>query len=311
MEGRPTRALPTISVVMYVYNAAGTIERALRSVTGPDQPPVEILVMDGGSTDGTVEIIRKFETRIAAWRSHPDGGAIHALIEGVSRATGDIICLLPADDWIEPGALHVVRDAFASDPELEVLSCGTRFVHYEKDGRLKVDEEFTDPRRLELSIANIVKCPLSAGHFVTRRMYERLGGYDVSLDMSNDLDFRIRVCLQRPRAAVQPRLVYTYRMHSGSRTLGGNPKMVLQMMHDNLRVAAAHLEDSPLRPDERRALTGLHGRNAARYAWMLMVGGEFKKAWATLEHALRFNPWWPFQVWYWAARRLLTSAPRA
>jgi glycosyltransferase involved in cell wall biosynthesis len=296
---------------MYVYNAARTIERALASVTGADQPPVELLVMDGGSTDGTVEIIRKYESRIAAWRSHPDGGAIHALIEGVSRATGDVICLLPADDWIEPGALHLVQAAFARDPQLDVLSCGTRFVHYEDDGTLKVDEEFTDPRRLELSIANIIKCPLTAGHFVTRRMYERLGGYDRSLQMSNDLDFLIRVCLQRPRTAVQPQLVYTYRMHPGSRTLGGNPKLILEMMRDNLRVASEHLERSPLRPEERRELTGLHGRNSARYAWMLMMRGELGRAARALGQALRFNPWWPLQVWYWAACRLLDPAPRA
>jgi glycosyltransferase involved in cell wall biosynthesis len=296
---------------MYVLNAVNTIDRALSSVTSPDQPPVELLVMDGASTDGTVDVIRRYESKIAFWRSHRDGSAVVALNDGVARATGDIICLLPADDWVEQGALHLVQQAFRDEPELDVLSCGTRFVHYEPDGSLHVDELFNNPGRLELSIANIVKCPLTAGHFVARRMYQRLGGYDGSLDMSNDLDFLIRVCLQRPRITVLPQLVYTYRVHPQSRTLVGNPRLVMKMMRDNIRVAGKHLRNSPLRADERRELTGLHGRNSARFAWMLMMRGEFGRAVSVLWEALQFNPWWPVQVWYWLVRRLFRLEPRA
>jgi glycosyltransferase involved in cell wall biosynthesis len=250
---------PSISVILFVLNAVDTIERALRSVIADDQPAIELLVMDGGSTDGTVEIIRRYESKIAYWRSFSDGSAAIAITEGVGRATGNIICLLPADDWVEPGALHLVRREFTADPALEVLSCGTRFAHLAADGAIKVDAEFLDPALLQFQMENIVRCPLTAGRFILRRLYNETGGYDAQYWISNDLDFLIRVLLKRPRSRVMPQLVYTYRQHLGSRTLGGNPRMILEMMRSNTKVAEFHLERSSLAPRERRALLGLHG----------------------------------------------------
>ena len=100
--------LPLITVVVFVRNALATIAHALDSVVAQTQPGVELLVLDGGSVDGTVEVIRRYEDKIAFWRSAPDGGPTAAINEGVARAAGDVICLLPADDWLEPGALQTV-----------------------------------------------------------------------------------------------------------------------------------------------------------------------------------------------------------
>lgn len=296
---------PVISVVLFVLNAAGTIRRALGSVTSADQPPVELVVMDGGSTDGTVDVIREFESTITYWRSAPDGSAVVALNEGVQRATGDVICLLPADDWIEPGALHLVRRAFAADPALEVLSCGTRFAHLDAAGAIEVDAEFLDPQVLELSMENIVRCPLTAGRFMLRRLYNELGFYNPNDLMSNDLDFLIRVLLRKPRARVVPDLVYTYRQHAGSRTLGGNPRMILEMMRGNVKVSERHLAGSALAPREREALLGLHGRSSARLAWMLAAGGQGGEAARILRNAVAANPLFPVQVPVWIAQKWL------
>jgi len=288
-----------------VLNAADTIERALGSVTSADQPPVELLVMDGGSTDGTIDVIRRYESRIAHWRSRNDGSATIGLNEGVQRATGDVIGLLPADDWIEPGALHLVQRAFGADPALEVLSCGTRFAHLDAGGAITVDAEFLDPQVLEFSMENIVRCPLTAGRFLRRRLYNEVGFYNVDDWMSNDLDFLIRVLLRKPRASVMPDLVYTYRQHAGSRTLGGNPRMVLEMMRGNVKVAERHLTGSALAPRERKALLGLHGRSSARLAWMLVARGEAAEGASILRNALVANPLFPVQIPWWIAQKWL------
>jgi glycosyltransferase involved in cell wall biosynthesis len=300
---------PLISVVVFVLNAAKTIERTLSSVTSSDQPSVELLVLDGGSTDGTVDTIRRHESKVAFWRSHRDGSAIIAINEGVRRATGDIICLLPADDWVEPGALDLVAREFAADPELEVLSCGVRFVHHEADERLVVDAEFLDPGVLAFTISNMVRGVFSGGRFIRRRMYQRVGEFDANYYMSNDLDFLIRVCLTRPRAKVLPRLVYTYRKHPESRTLARDPEMDMALMRGNIRVAADHLTRSPLRPDERRDLRGFHGRCCARLAWMSMARGKPIEAVAVLRQAVAENYLWPVQVVYWLFRYVLRSKP--
>jgi glycosyltransferase involved in cell wall biosynthesis len=296
---------PLISVVVFVLNAADTIDRALSSVTAADQPPVELLVMDGGSTDGTIDVIRRYEPRIAHWRSRKDGSATIALNEGVQRATGDVICLLPADDWIEPGALHLVQRAFAADALLEVLSCGTRFAHLDAGGAITVDAEFLNPRVLEFTMENIVRCPLTAGRFLLRRLYNEVGFYNPDDWMSNDLDFLIRVLLRKPRASVMPELVYTYRQHAGSRTLGGNPLMVLEMMRGNVKVTERHLTGSALAPHERKALLGLHGRSSARLAWMTLARGKGVEAARILRNAVVANPLFPVQVPVWIVQKYL------
>lgn len=288
-----------------MLNAASTIRRALESITGADHTFVELLVLDGGSTDGTLDIIREFEPKITFWRSYRDGDPTIALNEGVARATGDIICLLPADDWIEPGGLHTVRDEFRNDPALEVLSCGTRFAHFEPDGALGVDAEFLEPRVLEFTMANIVRCPLTAGRFILRHLYNDVGPYNPDYRMSNDLDFLIRVLLKRPKSKVVPQLVYTYRMHPGSRTLGGDPDMILEMVRYNAMVADRHLADSALTRDERRALLGLHGRSSTRLAWMLLGRGRIAPSVQALARAISLNWLLPFFVPIWMVQRVL------
>lgn len=303
MTGSPTSL--KISVVVFVLNAATTIERALTSVFEQQHSLVELLVLDGGSTDGTLDIIRRYEARIAYWRSFPDGGPEYAIKEGTDRASGDVICLLPADDWFEPGALDQVAREFAADPDLDVLSCGARIVHYEEGERLVVDAEFLDPEDLEFDISNLVRGVVTGGRFVRRRIYRQLGGYNPDFHMSNDLEFLVRVCLARPKAKVLPQLIYTYRRHPASRTLGGQPEMVMAMMRGNIRVSAHHLAHSPLLPDERRELRGFHGRSCARLAWMSAVRGEPAEAVAVLRQAVTQNWLWPIQVICWLGRFLL------
>lgn len=300
-----SRGTPTLSVIVFVLDAATTIRRALESVTAADQPPVELLVLDGGSTDGTVEIIREFAPRIAYWRSHRDGSAVVALNEGVARATGDVICLLPADDWVEPGALHVVREAFRRDPALELLTCGTRVVHFGARGDLVVDQAYVDPRVLEFTMANIVRFPLTTGRFLLRRLYNAVGSFDPQLGISNDLDFLIRVLLTRPRTKVIAQPILNYRQHAGSRTLGGNPARMLELRRDFVRLAERHLTDRRLSAEERHALLDLHGRSSGRLAWLLLRLGRVDDAVAVLARAMRLNPLLPVMLPVWFARMIL------
>jgi glycosyltransferase involved in cell wall biosynthesis len=123
--------LPTITVVTPSFNAAATIEDALRSVREQDYPHVEHLVVDGGSSDGTVAILE----RAAGVRfvSEPDRGLSHAMNKGVAMATGSIIGWLNADDIYLPGALRAVGEAFAARPYAEWATGRCRII--DGDGR--------------------------------------------------------------------------------------------------------------------------------------------------------------------------------
>src|SRR6266849_8649816 len=113
--------LPRLSIVTPSYNQGGYLGQTIESVLSQDYPDLEYIVLDGGSRDGSVEIIRKVEPRLAYWRSSPDGGQTAALREGFERATGEVLGWLNSDDWLEPGALRTVGESFAAHPEVDIV----------------------------------------------------------------------------------------------------------------------------------------------------------------------------------------------
>jgi glycosyltransferase involved in cell wall biosynthesis len=110
------------SIVIPSLNHGGFLEHAITSVVEQDYPHVEVIVMDGGSTDGSLDVIRRYGSRIAHWRSEPDSGVAAALNKGFDSATGDIFGFLNADDFYLPGALAQVADAFTTSPDVDVYS---------------------------------------------------------------------------------------------------------------------------------------------------------------------------------------------
>jgi glycosyltransferase involved in cell wall biosynthesis len=123
--------LPTITVVTPSFNAAATIEETLRSVREQDHPHLEHVVVDGGSTDGTVEILQGAEG--VRYVSEPDRGLSHAMNKGVAMAGGTVIGWLNADDVYLPGALRAVGEAFAANPGTEWATGRCRII--DGDGR--------------------------------------------------------------------------------------------------------------------------------------------------------------------------------
>ncbi len=289
---------PLVSVVVFVRNGAAMIERALLSALEQDIPGLELLVLDGGSTDGTVEIIRRYEDRITFWRSGADGGSPNAINEGIERATGTVICLLPGDDWLEPGALGAVAERFAADPDLDVLSCGTRYVYLDSDGTVRVDALFTDPGVLAFTLENVLRHPLTAGRFIRRSVYLRFGGHS-GASVFPDYEFLVRVCLAKVKSAVRSELTYSYRMHSKSSTLSGRPEMTMNMMRNNLLLSAKYLDAPGLDTDDRRTLLRLNAGAAARLGSMLLIRRQFGEAWRIVVAAFRRNPLWPLAAMAW------------
>jgi glycosyltransferase involved in cell wall biosynthesis len=117
---------PRVSVVTPSRNAAATIERTLRSIEAQVYPNLQLLCIDGGSTDDTVAIIRRFAGLVSFFVSERDRGAAEALNKGFRKADGEILCYLNADDEFAPGALHRVAAAFVEHPEADVVTGGCK-----------------------------------------------------------------------------------------------------------------------------------------------------------------------------------------
>jgi glycosyltransferase involved in cell wall biosynthesis len=289
-------------VVVFCRNTAATIERAIQSVVSQWSPAVELVVMDGGSTDGTLEILRRYERHIAVLRSAPDGGPTPAINEGVRRASGDVIALLPGDDWLEPGALSRVVEEFITDPDLEVLSCGTRYVRIDEHGMERTLAQFTDAPTLAFDLPRVLRHPLTAGRFIRRRRYLELGGHSTEC-VFGDYDFLVRLCLAKVKSKVRCELTYTYRAHPQSTTFAGRPETTMMMMAENMRLASRYLHSGVGHDSDRRALRRLHAGSASRLAAMKLVRGELGQSMGALADAFRTNTLWPLAAlsWYYGS----------
>jgi GT2 family glycosyltransferase len=121
LQAQPPSAPPTISIVTPSFNQACYLDATLRSVLDQDYPRLEYVVQDGGSTDGSIDVLRSHAARLTAWESKPDGGQSQAINLGMRRTTGEIMAYLNSDDLLLPGSLAYVARYFDEHPDVDVV----------------------------------------------------------------------------------------------------------------------------------------------------------------------------------------------
>jgi glycosyltransferase involved in cell wall biosynthesis len=170
------------------FNQARYLPACLDSVLSQDYPDVELIVMDGGSTDGSADVLRSYGDRLAYWVSAPDGGQTRALIEGFRRSTGEIQCWLNSDDLHEPGALFDVAAYFTKHAEVDAVFGNAIWV--DAAGKfLRMQKEIPFNRFLWTYTYNYIP---GMSTFWRRSVYEKVGGLDARFDLAMDADLFIR-----------------------------------------------------------------------------------------------------------------------
>jgi GT2 family glycosyltransferase len=204
---------PAISIVTPSYNQGSFIEQTLRSVLDQNYPRLEYVVQDGGSKDGTNEVLARYRDRLHHCASHPDRGQAHAINLGFAHTSGEIMAYLNSDDLLLPGALHAVAQFFRTHPDVDAVY-GHRVVIDEfgdETGRWVLPPH--DPEML-----NWLDCIPQETLFWRRRVWDRVGGIDESFRFALDWDFLLRMQGAGARFRRLGRFLGAFRVHTQSKT---------------------------------------------------------------------------------------------
>lgn len=220
-----------ISIVTVCYNSAETIERTIKSVIGQDYDNIEYIVIDGGSIDGTVDLIQRYEQNIAYWVSEEDGGIYDAMNKGIEYATGEIIAFLNSDDWYEENILGEIARRF-EEPEVQII-CGDMYCHNGKTvTRYHVSEQNGKrAMRYEMGYPHQTM-------FARKDLFARYGRFDTQYQITADYDWLLRVYDQHVRIGTIDRVLTNFQ-YGGVST---RADLIEKQIEERRQVALSGLE---------------------------------------------------------------------
>jgi glycosyltransferase involved in cell wall biosynthesis len=182
---------PLVSIITPSYNQAAFLEQTIRSVLDQDYPNIEYLIADGGSTDNSVEIIRKYASKLAWWVSEKDKGQADGINKGFARAKGEFIAWVNSDDYYQPGAVSAAVAALQANPEAAFVFGDVQVV--DKDGRILNNLHYGNWTLADLMTFHIIGQPAV---FMRRSALEAAGYLDMSYQFMLDHQLWLRVGLQ-------------------------------------------------------------------------------------------------------------------
>jgi GT2 family glycosyltransferase len=207
-------APPSISIVTPSFNQAAYLEETIQSVLSQGYPRLEYIIIDGGSTDGSVDVIRKYGDRLAYWVSESDAGQSAAINKGFRRATGDIVAWINSDDTYLPGTLRHAAQELSAHPESDLVYGHCHYIDGQGSLLQRVDAWDFSPRRILTGIPTIIQ-PAS---FMRRRALERVGLLDESLHFLMDHDLYVRLLLGGCTFTKVDAVWACFRWHASSKT---------------------------------------------------------------------------------------------
>ena len=180
---------PKISIITPSFNQVEFLERTIRSVIDQDYPNIEYIVIDGGSTDGSVDLIKKYEHRLAYWVSEKDRGQAHAINKGLERATGDWVAWQNSDDTYYPGVFSQLASVAKSNSALQLIIGNMNLI--DRDDVLLRDLKYVRPTYKSLLSEGMVLTNQAA--FWRRSLHQEIGLLSEAFDCSFDYEWFLRL----------------------------------------------------------------------------------------------------------------------
>lgn len=223
-----------VSIVTPSFNQASFLEATIQSVLDQDYPHIEYSIVDGGSSDGSLDIIRSYANRLAWWVSEPDQGQTDAINKGFSHSSGQILAWINSDDTYQPGAISQAVKFLQAHPDVGMVYGDANFI----DGSGKVIGRFparqTDYRRLRQGYVHI---PQQAAFF-RAELWHKVGPLDPSFYFAMDYDLWVRLAALAPLVYTQ-QLWANFRLHGGGKTVSADDRCWPEMLKVHRRLGGS------------------------------------------------------------------------
>jgi glycosyltransferase involved in cell wall biosynthesis len=279
---------PLVTIITPSYNQARFLEQTMRSVLEQDYPNIEYMVADGGSTDGSVDLIQKYSNRLKWWVSEKDSGQADAINKGFTRASGEIIAWINSDDYYMPGAIAGAVKALADHPEVGMVFGNVRVV--DETEKVLNQLSYGDWGLADLMSFHIIGQPAV---FMRREVLEKVGHLDQSFHLLLDHQLWIRLALEAGMQYI-PELWASAHYHEDCKNLamaasfGREATRIVQWME-----SSEHYR-SLFQQNRKKILAGAERLNA----FYLLDAKEYSASFRSYWKALWLNPAVVRPEWY-------------
>lgn len=222
------KTLPKITIVTPSYNQGQFIERTINSVLDQKYPNLEYIIMDGGSTDNSIEVIKKYHKHLI-WKSEKDAGQADAINKGLRMATGDVMAYLNSDDTYMPKVLHKVGKYFSEKNTVNFLYGKGRLIDVDDQEIGFYNDSQTDSKKL------FTQCAISQPTaFWRRKVMDEVGFFDPSFQYTMDYEYWMRVAKQFELHYLEDLVIANTRIHADAKTSSQTHKLHLDAVRASL-----------------------------------------------------------------------------
>lgn len=280
---------PKISVITPVKNGAATLEKTIQSLIDQNYPNLEYIIIDGASTDGTLEIIEKYKNFINYFESEDDKNNAIAHIKGIKKSSGELVAFLNADDFYEKDFLNKAAKEFSKDPSFDIISFRCRTLSVDDLGHVKIISEST-LEDMELSKEKFFTIPAPNARFFKRELFFKYG-FQLTLDdknrtlISNDVEYLTRFILNGAKNKTVDFIGYNYLVHENSLTFSSDLKTKKRLCEDKIFIAKRFLNSKEF--DLPKAYEKTFKKWIKKYRAKLIALNLKEKNWTELRNNFR------------------------
>ena len=223
--------LPLVSIITPSFNQAQFLEQTIQSVLGQDYPQIEYIIVDGGSTDGSVDMIKKYEGRLAWWVSEQDQGQTDAINKGFAHSKGEVLAWINSDDTYNPRAVGQAIKYLIENPDVAMVYADCNFINEAGQVIGKFNSKQTDYRRLREGYVHIPQQTM----FFRAKYWQELGPLDPSFYFAMDYDLWTRIASKAPIKYLAGQTWANFRIHDLGKTTTHDDRCWPEMLRVHYR----------------------------------------------------------------------------